>query len=564
MNKKDTQSSMELHIGSYISEVENTLKRLKNDRFAEKLVNKDATLWGQDEAGVKAINNRLGWIDIVDIMRHRISEIDVFVNEIIGEGFTDAVLMGMGGSSMCPEVSRLIFSTKDGYLKLHVLDTTDPQTLLDIESKINVKSTLFIVATKSGTTVETLSAFRYFYAKTAAIKTNPGMNFIAITDPGTPLTDMSKEYGFRKTFENFENIGGRYSALSYFGFIPAAVIGVDINLLLDRTSDMALSNKTSSDCNEGIILGAVMAELAKAGRDKLTILTSPEIASFGIWAEQLVAESTGKQGKGIVPIEGEKLESTSDYGDDRLFVYMRLDGGQNTKVDTLVADLILSGAPVVTINLGDKYDISREYLRWEIATGTACAILGVNAFDEPNVKESKDNTNALLKVFNEKGALPDITPTLTEDGISLYADAKVDDAASLIKMSLDQYNAGDYFAMMAFLPYSDETYSKLQEIRSLIAGRYKSATTLGYGPRFLHSTGQLHKGGPNKGIFIQFTADDHVDAAIPGQSFGFSILKQAQAMGDAAALKSKDRRFIRIHLGTDIYSGLKKLLDWLK
>ncbi|MHB1458346.1 MAG: glucose-6-phosphate isomerase [Armatimonadota bacterium] len=562
MNKK--QGSMELNIGNYMTAVDETLNQLNNDRFTERLAAKDASLWGQDEAGVKAINNRLGWIDILDTMHQRTSAIDAFVNEIIGEGFTDAVLMGMGGSSMCPEVSRQIFGTKDRYLKLHVLDSTDPQTLLDIQRKINIASTLFIVATKSGTTVETLSAFRYFYAKTAAIKDNPGMNFIAITDPGTPLTDMSKEYGFRKLFENFENIGGRYSALSYFGLIPAAVIGVDIKLLLDRASVMALNNKSSADCNEGIILGAVMAELTKAGRDKLTLLTSPEIASFGIWAEQLVAESTGKQGKGIVPIEGEKLESILGYGDDRLFVYMRLDGGDNSEVDSLVADLISSNVPLVTINLSDKYDISREYLRWEIATGTACAILGVNAFDEPNVKESKDNTNTLLKEFNEKGALPVITPSLTEDGISLYTDTIADNAASLVKAILNQHNTGDYFAMMAFLPYSDETYGKLQEIRSLIASRYKSATTLGYGPRFLHSTGQLHKGGPNTGIFMQFTADDKVDVAIPGQNFGFSILKQAQAMGDAAALKSKERRFIRIHLGADIEPGLARILDWLK
>lgn len=555
---------MILNIGSCKTAVDVTLRRMGDNQFSGRFAGKDASLWRQDEDGTKAINNRLGWVDIVDTMRGRIPEITGFVNEIIAEGFTDVVLMGMGGSSMCPEVSRQIFGTKDGYLKLQVLDTTDPQTLLDIESRIDVTSTLLIVATKSGTTVETLSAFKYFHAKTAAIKNNPGRSFIAITDPETPLTGIAMEYGFRRLFENFENIGGRYSALSYFGLIPAALIGVDIELLLDRTAGVSLDAQSSADGNEGVILGAVMAELAANRRDKLTLIASPEIASFGIWAEQLVAESTGKQGKGIIPIEGERLASVSDYGDDRLFVYMRLDGGDNSETDSLIEALAASGAPIVTITLGDAYDIGREYLRWEIATGTACALMAVNAFDEPNVKESKDNTNALLKEVDEKGSLPHETPSIAEAGIGLYANVNSDTGASLLLAVLDRYHPGDYFAMMAFLPYSDEIYSKLQEIRSLISCRYKSATTLGYGPRFLHSTGQLHKGGPNKGIFIQFTADDLVDAAIPGQSFGFSTLKQAQAMGDAAALRSKNRTFIRIHLGSGIKSGLAKILEWVK
>lgn len=557
MDGKQAMGSMRVSIGAYQTGVDRSLKALNESRFAERLARKDASLWRQNPDGAAVINNRLGWIDVAETMRVRTSEINAFVSEVVSAGFTSAVLMGMGGSSLSPEVSRLTFGIAPEHPNLRVLDTTDPRTLLDIEGAIDIANTLFIVATKSGTTIETLSAYRYFYEKLRALKGgDAGRNFIAITDPGTPLVEESKSCGFRRVFENFADIGGRYSALSYFGLIPAAIIGADVNMLIERA--------IATPIDEGIVLGAVMAELARKGRDKLTLISSPEIAAFGFWVEQLVAESTGKAGKGIVPVEGERPAPASDYGSDRHFVYMRLDGGSNSVTDAWVAELGNAGQPIVTIPLRDRYDLGREYLRWEIATGTACALMGVNAFDEPNVKESKDNTSALLEEFHDSGHLPNEAPSLQDGDIGIYSAAQSpDQIRSAVVIHLDQFAAGDYFALMAFIAYSDEAYGILQEIRTIIGSSYKAATTLGYGPRFLHSTGQLHKGGPNTGIFIQFTADDPVDAEIPGQDFGFSILKQAQAMGDGIALKGKRRRFMRIHLGSDIIGNLRRLSEML-
>lgn len=558
-------ANMQINIGEFKANLEELLNSLDNMNFASRLAAKDPYLWAQSDSDVQTITNRLGWLDAPERMTPRLTEIKSIVRSIIADGFKDAVLMGMGGSSLSPEVSRLTFGIAPGYLNLYVLDTTDPCTISNIENAIDLSHTLFIVSTKSGTTIETVSAYKYFFDRVSKKNpSNPGGQFIAITDPGTPLVKESHNKRFRHLFENFPDIGGRYSALSYFGLVPAALIGADIDDLIARSKMMMLGSSTKASENESVVLGATIAALAQAGRDKLTLLLSPEISAFGYWIEQLVAESTGKMGKGIIPVEGEPLDSIVKYGKDRQFVYIRLEGGNNLSADQMASVLARAGHPIVTINLSDKFDIGREYMRWEIATATACSIIGVNAFDEPNVKESKDNTNELINGFNRTGNLPTQTPSLVDGDISIFGAMAKEDLFGSLTQFIDQYQEGDYFALTAFLPYSNGIYKILQDIRSSIGNTYKAAVTLGYGPRYLHSTGQLHKGGPNSGIFIQFTADDKLDLQIPGENYTFGILKRAQADGDMRALQNKNRRFLRIDLGANINNNLQKISEMLR
>lgn len=574
-------------LGDYQSRVDYALASLTEQAFVHRLWEKDPSIWKQGHDADKGIRDRLGWLDVAQKMlstpeggtQTRADEITAFVEEARAAGFTQAVLMGMGGSSLSPEVSRLAFGVKEGYLDLIVIDTTVPSAILDAERRIDPAKTLFIVSTKSGGTVETLSAYRFFYEKVkAAGVDDPGKSFIAITDPGTSLQSEAEAKGFRKVFTNFEDIGGRYSALSYFGLVPAAVIGVDVKLLLDRAQRMVAC---SAGCvgpadSPGIVLGTIVGELAEEGHDKLTLVMSPEIAGFGYWVEQLVAESTGKNGVGIVPVEGEQLGAPVNYADDRLFVYVKLSGSADTEIDAKIKALEKSGQPVVRIELADLYDLGQEYFRWEMATATACAILGVNAFDQPNVQESKSNTDRLLGELKEKGELPSEQRVIEENGVTLYCDAdtkalldKIIAAGPYPEPSLQAYLAahlnrfqpGNYFALMAFLPATPRIDGVLQCMRGHLRDSYTAATTSGYGPRFLHSTGQLHKGGPNIGIFIQFTADDAEDVEVPGAHYTFSTLKQAQSMGDAQALENKGRPMIRIHLGADPLAGLNHVLD---
>jgi len=573
------EDNQTFHLGGCESRVARTLDALSRQAFSTRLWRKDPSLWRQGPEGDKVISNRLGWLNVVETMHERMGEILQFAEEVKRAGFTHAVLMGMGGSSLSPEVSRLTFGVKQGWPDLMVLDSTVPAAVLEIDRKIDPARTLFIVSTKSGATVETLSAYRYFYEKAEAGKPGrAGENFVAITDPGAPLEEEARDRRFRRLFLNFPDIGGRYSALSYFGLAPAAVIGVDIKRLLDRAAIMAESCSAHVPLTEnpGVALGTAIAELAMLGRDKLTLILSPEISSFGSWVEQLTAESTGKLGRGIVPIDGEFVAEPERYGDDRLFVYLRLDGSRDRGLDAKVRALEEAGHPVIRIGLDDIYDLGKEYFRWEIATAVASALLGVNAFDEPNVKESKDNTGRLLSEFQEKGRLPEETPILEEAGIKLYCDPKTKAVLDRIRSSggraessirsylaahLGLFQPGNYFALMAFVQSTPAVGCIFQCMRGCLRDAFNAATTLGYGPRFLHSTGQLHKGGPNSGIFIQFTADDPEDVPIPGETYGFSTLKQAQALGDAIALREKGRPLIRLHLSGDIEEGLNKLLD---
>ena len=515
---------MQFELGQYADRVKRTLEILDKQDFSRRLWAKDASLWRQDKPGERVIKNRLGWLNVVADMQAKADEIIAFAEEV--KGFKHAVLIGMGGSSLCPEVSRVTFGVKDGYPDLMVFDSTVPETVLKLEKRINPADTLFIVSTKTGETIETLSAYRYFREKAQ------GKQFVAITDPDSEIEEEVYEVGFRGIFSNPPDIGGRFSALSYFGLVPAAIIGADIKLLLSRAASMMeLSGpQVKPSENPGVILGTIMAELALMGRDKLVLSLSPKIRSLGAWIEQLVAESTGKHGTGILPIDADY------FGDDALTICVKLkDEPDPAKND-----------PHVRINLDDVYDLGGEYFRWELATAVASALLGVNAFDQPNVLEAKDNTNELLR----KSSISDFGSRIA-DWEELPA-------------FLAQCRPGDYLALMAFLDKSDEADSLLQRIQCRIQQSSKAPVTLGYGPRFLHSTGQFHKGGPNNGLFIQLTADDTEDVPIPGRKYTFGIVKQAQAMGDAIALKSKGRPFIRLHLGSDVIGGLQSVLDLIE
>lgn len=504
-------------------------------RAVEDVWTKNASFWSDDPKQQASVKNRLGWLDSIELMQNRAGQISSFVDEMRHAGFKAAVLLGMGGSSLAPEVLRETFGVKRGYMDLHVLDSTHPAAILNLERQLDVEHTIFIVSSKSGTTTETLSFYKYFYEKVKAIKgDDAGENFIAITDKGTPLTTTGQEQNFSAIFTNPSDIGGRYSALSYFGMVPAAFIGIDLEKLLDRAHAMqeACRATSSSVWNPGLVLGMQMGSAAKSGRNKLTIITSDEVNSFGVWAEQLLAESTGKEGKGILPVAGEPLGAVEVYGNDRLFVYLRLnsekrDKEQEAKLDALEA----AGHPVVRLEMNDIYDLGAEFFRWEFATAIGGAILGINPFNEPNVQESKDNTNRVLDEYKQKGQLPEVnTGNIT------------------LQSLLQQAEPGDYIAIQAYLPPTAENEQQLQADRVALRNESKLATTLGFGPRFLHSTGQFHKGGPQIGLFIQVIDEIAEDVPIPGEPYSFGTLIKAQAIGDFQSLQKRDRPVLRTSL----------------
>ena len=477
-------------------------------------------------------------------MEERIPDLIGLKKELLAEGFTQALLMGMGGSSLAPEVFRTTFGAVKGALDLHVLDTTDPAAIRAVERDLDLAKTVFIVSSKSGTTLETLSHYRYFWKQAGG----KGRQFLAITDPGSQLAEEAKTKGFRRTFLNPADIGGRYSALSYFGLVPAALNGVDLNGLLDRTATMVQGSSPSVPVaeNPGAWLGAVLAESAKAGRDKVTIIAPPAVASFGIWAEQLIAESTGKEGKGLIPVADEPLGAVGVYGNDRLFVRLALPG--NDPDAARFEALSKAGHPVVTLKLSDPLGIGAEFFRWEYAIAVAGAILQINVFDQPNVQEAKDLTKKVLSEGN---------PPTVGEGIR-WAGQQGSTMEAAITALLKQVKPGDYVALMAYIPPSAEHDRALNAIRVAIRDKQRVATTVGYGPRFLHSTGQLHKGGPNTGVFLQIVGDDPDDLPIPGERFTFGILKQAQALGDFQALRNHGRRVLRVQM-RDVAAGLAKI-----
>jgi transaldolase/glucose-6-phosphate isomerase len=527
---------------------------------------RDATLWtGSDEA------KWLGWLGVTeDQIAHANQLMDV-AKDVSAEGFTHAVLLGMGGSSLCPEVLSKTFGKASGFPELHVLDSTDPAQIKAIESRIDIKKTLFIVSSKSGTTLEPNIFKQYFFerAKQASGAERAAKQFIAITDPGSKLQSVAEADKFRQILYGVPSIGGRYSALSDFGLVPGAVIGVDVKKFLDRTEEMVQACASSVPANEnpGAVLGAIFGVLAKNGRDKVTLIASPGIRDLGAWLEQLLAESTGKQGKGLIPVDREEIGAPEVYGNDRVFAYVRLESAPDAQQDAKVAALEKAGLPVVRISLRDSYDLGQSFFRWEMATAVAGAIIGINAFNQPDVEASKIATRNLTEQYEKTSSLPPEQPFFEEKGVKLFTDDKnaaalnqvVGSAKSLaayLRAHLGRLKAGDYFATLAFIPMNDEHEKALQAMRHAVRDKKRVATCLGFGPRFLHSTGQAYKGGPNTGVFLQITCDDAADLSVPGQKYTFGIVKAAQARGDFAVLAERNRRALRIHLGPDVRAGL--------
>src|SRR5712692_3828510 len=531
-------------LGGLRAAVEGRLRQLDAQAVLRRIQEKDASLWQSDPPAQAEIKERLGWLTVVDQMEERVPDLVRLRDQLYPEGFTDVVLMGMGGSSGAPEVFRTTFGTGRGGLDVHVLDTTDPAAIIALQESVNLKMTAFIVASKSGTTTETLSHYQFFLVETRS-NTN---QFIAITDPGTPLAAMA-ERTFRQVFVNPADIGGRYSALSYFGLVPAALGGIDVATLLDRAQMMvhACAPSVPASENPGAWLGAVLGEAALAGRDKVTIIAPAQAPRFGLWAEQLLAESTGKEGKGLIPVADEPLGPPEVYSDDRLFVRLALEG-QADPSEAALAALAAAGQPVVTLTLRDPLDLGAAFFQWEYATAVAGAILGINAFDQPNVQEAKDITKQVLSQRR---------PATVGEGIS-WAGQPGSTLDAAIQALLAQVKPHDYVALMAYVAPAAETDQALTAIRVAIRDQHRVATTVGYGPRFLHSTGQLHKGGPNTGVFLQIVGDDLNDLLISGATYSFGQLKQAQALGDYMALRNHGRRVLRVQVH-DVAEGLARI-----
>lgn len=555
-------------LGAYGLPVRTTLVEATQENVVKRIWDKDASLWKNEEPHKKIISNSLGWLTVSNEMLAATDELKAFAEEIRASGeFQHVMVCGMGGSSLCPEVLRQTFGPQESFPALLVLDSTDPDAINNFAKQIDITRCLFVVASKSGTTTEPLAFHRYWYNEVARKSATPGQSFVAITDPGSQMADTAAAEGFRRIFLNQSDIGGRYSALSYFGMVPAALIGLDIGELLGRAQSMAeaCGGSVITDQNPGAMLGAIMAECALAGRDKLTIVTDPKISALGLWVEQLIAESTGKEGKGIVPIVGEPLGDVSAYGADRLFVSISvgtIDGLAKAKLEALEA----AGHPVVYRSMSDVYDLGAEFFLWEMATAFAGWRLAINPFDQPNVQESKDATRALLEKFTQEGKLAE-SPAIASDGtLTIYGAQEVATPTSAsVAEVMARHVAGvrphDYVALLAYVEETAEIEAALQSMRISLRDATACATTLGYGPRFLHSTGQLHKGGPDSGVFIQITAPDQIDLEVPDAPYTFSVLKQAQAQGDFQSLLSHGRSAIRVDLGADTLVGLKQLQE---
>lgn len=543
--------------------------RLSDSDFVKRLWQKDAALWKREPAHTAIINNSLGWLDVPYRMPGRVAEIEQFAAQICREDFSGVALLGMGGSSLAPEVIRTVFQDPEKP-KLYVMDTTDPGWILNVREKLDLKKTLFIFASKSGGTIEPSSQFRYFWQvlKKAGVK-NPGANFAAITDPGTGLEKLAVEKKFRRIFLNFPDIGGRFSALSYFGLVPAALCGADIGKLLERAGAMADKCKEPDIMkNPGALLGALISALAAAGRDKLTLLMPKKLESFSLWIEQLVAESTGKEGKGVVPVGLEELSEPDKYQADRFFARTLMACAPEPGIEERTASLKKAGHPVYTIAINDPYDLGGEFFRWEAATAAAGSLMGIDPFDQPNVKEAKDLTLKALATFESKGKIPAGTPDFSTGRMSVFASKtlkapenpvrKYDDIFWCVFLGLKEK---EYIALLAYLPNAPEVEAELKTLRENLKIYTSSATTLSYGPRYLHSSGQLHKGGPDNAFYIILTNQAKKDIVIAGEKYTFSQLELAQAIGDFEALDSKNRRVLRIHLKHPLDKSLRYLSE---
>ncbi len=522
--------------------------RLTESRAVERMWAGDHRLWKQDPTDIA---NRLGWLTIVEYMKDRAEDVLTFAASAKKRGIRDVVLLGMGGSSLGPEVLRATFGPSNGFPRLWVLDSTVPGWIQQVTQAIDPARSLFILASKSGGTIEVMSLFAHFWE---LVHKTPGHQggeqFIAITDPGTGLEKLAAEHRFWRIFTNPPDIGGRYSVLSYFGLVPAALMGIDVARLIMRATAMAQACRTQTPLvrNPGADLGATMASLAQAGRNKVTLISSPQIAAFGLWAEQLLAESTGKEGTGLIPVANEPIVSPSAYGTDRLFVYLRLKGDQNRQLDRQIAGLGRHGHPVLTLTLQDRYDLAGEFFRWEIATAVAGHLLGIHPFDQPNVQESKDNTARVLDTIKATGRLPKQTT------------ATAAQASAQLKQ---QCRPGAYVAILAYTTPSFRMEQAIRSLRRALVSHHHVTTTAGYGPRYLHSTGQLHKGGPKSGLFLQLVDQMIPDLGIPGKPFTFRTLAQAQAAGDIQALKAHDQQGIVLPLGKNPIATIQTLTKFL-
>jgi transaldolase/glucose-6-phosphate isomerase len=554
---------------SLAAAVKTTIGDWKTGGKMRRLWQRDATLWtGDDEA------KWLGWLDITeDEIAHPI-QLRGLAKEVWSAGFKDILLLGMGGSSLCPEVLRMTFGKIAGYPDLHVLDSTDPAQVKAFENKIDIARTLFIVSSKSGSTLEPNIFKQYFFERTkqAVGADKAGSHFIAVTDPGSKMQQVAEADHFRLVFFGRPSIGGRYSALSNFGMVPAAAMGVDTKKFLDRTQEMvrACGPDVPVEENPGAVLGIILGTAARSGRDKVTIITSPDISDLGAWLEQLLAESTGKVGRGIIPVDREELAAPEVYGNDRVFAYVHTEHGIDVKQDAKLTALEKAGHAVLRIAMADIYDLGAEFFRWEIATAVAGSILGINAFNQPDVEASKIATRNLTSEYEKAGSLPAEKPVVEDGGIKLFTDEK--NAAELakavggdkslagyLKAHLGRIGTEDYFAVLGYVQMNAAHDKALQAMRHAVRDKRHVATCLGFGPRFLHSTGQAYKGGPNSGVFLQVTCDDAVDLPVPGQKYTFGVVKAAQARGDFQVLAERGRRALRVHLH-DVESGLATLV----
>lgn len=558
-----------LALAGHQADVDAVFKTMAAEKWIEKLWKKDATLWKSEEAHQKIIKNSLGWLTVMRTVASQWNDIERIVADVKKAKFTHALILGMGGSSLCPEVLRLTFGKKAGHPDLAILDSTEPASVAERASRSKPEKTLYLVASKSGSTTEPNAFLAYFYDQVKKKKGNKaGENFIAITDPGTVMEKIAHEKQFRHIVLNPPDIGGRYSALSFFGMLPAALIGIDVPKFLERATQMAdaCSSFSPLEKNPGALLGAVLGALAKAGRNKVTFFLSKDISSFSTWAEQLIAESTGKEGVGILPVESEPLQSAEAYGDDRVFVSIRTKTSQDAAFAKKWAALKKAGHPIIDITLNDKLDIAGEFFRWEIATAVAGKVLGINPFDQPNVQEAKDATKQLLDAFKKSGQFPTETPWYKSDALEAYTSnghAQAESLQDVMNHLLKEIKPSDYVALLAYLKRDDKNNALLQQIRSGILKTKKVATTVGFGPRFLHSTGQLHKGGDDHGVFVSITADDKKDLPVPGEPYTYSVLKEAQARGDWEALKAKHRRAVHIHFH-DVEKGFNQIKEALE
>ncbi len=560
-------AGMDIDLTGFETAVMERLKDFEEANFCARLWNKDPTIWGMESDRQLIISNSMGWLGAPLKIRSGIAGLSEFAAGLKKAGFRQVLLLGMGGSSLATQVFSKTFGRHAPGLPLTVLDTTDPAAVLRLERSLPLANTFFIEASKSGTTVESRSLGEYFFERVKSMKVDrTGENFGVITDPGSMLERLAVERSYRKIFLNYPDIGGRYSALSYFGLATASLMGIDANELLLRASRAGNECRTQKPLSEnpGIALGVAICAFAAGGRDKLTFLLPEPVSSFGTWLEQLIAESTGKDGKGVVPVSGEPVEDPQTYGGDRLFVEFRIKNEPDEVLEAKADSLRKAGQPVITVRMRDRLDLGEQFLIWEIATATAGAILHINPFDQPNVQESKEFAAKILDEVRKEGRVPEARMELSHGPLRVYLAGGASSVPQALSLFFQQAGQNDYLAILAYLNENEINESRLRRIRSMVKDKMRIATTVGYGPRYLHSTGQLHKGGTNKGLFLLLTSDITEDAGIPGQPYTFGMLMRAQALGDFEALRKHRRRVLRVHLSGETPAGLAALEEVLK